>query len=110
MSWLDAEGMLRRGSVEAKVLNAALGNGQHWCDARARCGDLAADCGANFGQGHEVIVIGIDAAVSAVNVGVAIADWDGRACALRETCQGARGRMCDWLPDRFRPSGPFGLL
>lgn len=48
-----------------------------------------------------MIVIGIDAAVSAVNVGVAVADWDGRVCTLLETFHGVRGRMCDWLPDRL---------
>ena len=51
-----------------------------------------------------MIVIGIDAAVSARNIGVAIARWNGDGCELIEAFAGEGStHMRGWLPARLRP-------
>lgn len=51
-----------------------------------------------------MLVLGIDAAVSAGNVGVAVARWDGRSCVVHEVFAGAgSGRIFEGFVDRVLP-------
>jgi hypothetical protein len=59
-------------------------------------------------------IIGIDAAVSARHVGVAVATWDGTRCLLESAFRvAARGTMSQELPQRLEPwlrPGSQGLM